>query len=355
MAFVLDQLEPGKFGLCSGTVVAPNLILTAGHCAVDIETGEIHPASGYAVVTGNVNWTSSPRQVIGVSQVLVFPNYQIGGTLQGWGDAALLVLSAPTSAPSIPLATSANAERLQAGTGSLIAGWGETVYEQEAPQTELQWAKTVVQSRGYCEANAPGFHPLGQICTVNPPSFATGICHGDSGGPLIAAGPGGNGVVEIGIASSGYGQCSTTQPNVFTRSDLIATWVNERIAALNPPPAPKRAAPASSIPKAPVLPTLSRGKASLYARQGLAEGLGSRFSRRRQYRATCEEVNSSKQRCGVQWTSGPNDYYGYITIYYAFSEGRLVWGDRYTIHWVNDYCYFDSGHPRRCTIHTARK
>jgi hypothetical protein len=352
LAFVIDELGPEEFGLCTGTVVSPHLVLTAGHCAVDVETGEINDPSGYAVVTGNVNWTSSPRQVSGVSQVLVFPNYHTNGSLEGWGDAALLVLSTPTSAPSIPLATSANAERLQAGTGAQIAGWGRTYYEQEELQTELQWAKTVVQGKGYCEQHAPGFHPLGQICTVNPPSFSTGTCHGDSGGPLIAAGPGGASVVEIGLTSGGYGECSTALPSVFTRADLIASWVKGRIAAFDPPTG---SSPAPAPPAAPKLPTLTRSKAARYVRQGLSEAFGVRFRHVRQYGDRCQAVDSTKQRCGVSWIYGPNDYYGSVTVYYAFNRGEVVWNDRFTIHWVNDHCYFHTNHLSRCAIHTRRR
>ena len=46
-------------GQCSGTVVAPNLVLTAGHCAEDMQTGVVNEASGYRVTTGNVDWARS--------------------------------------------------------------------------------------------------------------------------------------------------------------------------------------------------------------------------------------------------------------------------------------------------------
>lgn len=350
MAAIIDQIDPETVGFCSGTVVSPHIVLTAGHCVVDDETGGIMSPAGYTVVTGNVNWTASPRQVLGVSQILIYPNYIIGGSLDGWGDAALLVLSAPTSAPAISLATSANAERLQPGTPAVIAGWGDTFYGQAKQQRELEWAETVVQSGGYCEGNAPGFHPLGQICTVNPPSFGTGTCHGDSGGPLIAEGPGGSGVIELGVTSSGDPECATSQPHVFTRADLIASWVKGRIAIFDPPPRP---APAPAPPPALTLPVLTRRKAAYYARLALKEHFGARLRRGRQYGADCQRIDDTKRRCGVHWNYRANDYYGSVTIYYAFSGSEVVWDDRFTIHWVNDYCHFYSGHRRSCRIHMA--
>jgi hypothetical protein len=132
-----------EFGTCSGTVVAPNLILTAGHCAVDLATGVTREAAGYRVITGNVNLLAPERQLSRVSLVLVYPHFTLTGSFDGWGDAALLELSTPTTAPTIPLASSANAKRLRAGTHALIAGWGQAEYGQK-PGPQLMWAKSSV-------------------------------------------------------------------------------------------------------------------------------------------------------------------------------------------------------------------
>ena len=74
LAFIVDKRPEGN-GLCSGTVVAPNLILTAAHCAENVETGIANETSGYSVVTGNVDWTSPDRQVSAVSRVVVYPGF----------------------------------------------------------------------------------------------------------------------------------------------------------------------------------------------------------------------------------------------------------------------------------------
>lgn len=44
-AYILD-LRGHEVGQCSGTVVAPNLVLTAGHCAQNMQTGVVNEASG---------------------------------------------------------------------------------------------------------------------------------------------------------------------------------------------------------------------------------------------------------------------------------------------------------------------
>jgi Trypsin len=331
---------------CTGTVVASNLVLTAGHCAENPENGEIHEPGGFRVATGNVTWTSPESEVSGVSRVIVYPHYEISGALNNWGDAGLLELSTPTKAPAIKLASS---EIWKPGTEAAIAGWGDTYYGQETATERLRWAITYVQSKEWCTAEAPGFHPLGQLCAIDPPYYESGTCEGDSGGPLLALRPGTEELVEIGVTSIGYGECSTTWPDVFTRSDLVASWVNARITELAPPP------PAPPPPMEPKPPTMTSAEAKTLVRRGLTEDFRAKFKRRHEYRVRCKRIEAAKQRCGVSWYYGPNDYWGSITVYYFIENGEVFWDDRYAIHWVNDHCYYHTSHWRSCQVHTRRR
>jgi hypothetical protein len=220
MAYIaFESEEAGE--RCSGTVVAPRLVLTAGHCAESTETGSINEPSTYRVVTGNADWADeADRQVLDVSKVIVYPDFNRNSLTD---DAALLELSTPTTAPAIGLAT--NLGGMPAGTAAIIAGWGTTFYEQEYATERLRWAETAVQGPSYCNEHAQPFDGQDELCVIDPPSYSTGACHGDSGGPLLAEWPEGQGVVEIGITSHIYGECSTDEPSVFTRSDLVASWV----------------------------------------------------------------------------------------------------------------------------------
>jgi secreted trypsin-like serine protease len=219
MAYVLD-FKGDSAEQCSGTVVAPNLVLTAGHCAEDVQSGAVNEAAGYQVTTGNVDWAApqAERQVSGVSRVIVCGCFDRDTTV---GDVALLQLSTPTSAPAIALAA-----RPPAGTAALLAGWGETHVGQATPVERLQWANTLVQSPQSCEREATPFNPQGEICTIDAPARQTGACFGDSGGPLLVSEPSAiGGMVQIGVASHVYDECTTTSPSVFTRVDAVAAWV----------------------------------------------------------------------------------------------------------------------------------
>jgi hypothetical protein len=60
MAFIMysDSSDTPVFS-CSGTLVSSNVVLTAGHCAVDESTGVPFDPSRYRVVTGPVDWTDT--------------------------------------------------------------------------------------------------------------------------------------------------------------------------------------------------------------------------------------------------------------------------------------------------------
>jgi hypothetical protein len=249
-AFVVyEDPDTGDVSVCSGTVVSAQLVLTAGHCAVDLETGVADEPAGYAVVTGSLDWTSPARQVSPVSRTIVDPSYD---PVTGDGDTALLVLSSPTTAPAVPLASDPGDLSLMGpGTPAQIAGWGLTLADTIPDQ--LQWGVSVVQSPGYCAAAAADLAMTldagRQTCAIDAPTFADGTCNGDSGGPLLAQR--GDGTwVEIGITNWGAANCSTGVPDFFARADAISPWVGGWIQALSPPAAP--AAPAApSTPPAP--------------------------------------------------------------------------------------------------------
>jgi secreted trypsin-like serine protease len=223
MAFVVDFPGGETVTTCSGTVLAPRVVLTAAHCVLDEQTGALNDAAGYRVVTGTVNWTFPERQVSEISRLIPYPRFGTGR--DGFGDAALLVLATPTTAPSIPIATDANARLLRIGTHAVIAGWGQTSFDQKDLTESLMWAKTVIES-DRCEGL------WGRICAIDFPKASSGACHGDSGGPLVAAGRRTHGWIEIGITEAGFDRCTTRRPQFFTRTDLISSWVRSRIAQI---------------------------------------------------------------------------------------------------------------------------
>ncbi len=350
LAFV--QAEKGsEISFCTGAVVSPRVILTAGHCAENIENGTLRSPEEYAVATGVADLRGATAEnVFDVGQVVVYPGFEPGFLR---GDAGLLILSRSTAAPPIRMATSGDAALLAPRTPIAIAGWGKTSGQSESISPILQAAETVIQGSSYCQRAAGAFYPFFtsqvQFCAINPPNYFTATCHGDSGGPAIARDASGS-LVEVGITSLGDPECSTDEPNVFTRVDRISSWVSRWIAATEQG-AP---APDATVPRLR-LPFMSVVRARSLVARSLAEELGSRWKRGHAKRIGCERIEREKVKCGVSWWQGSNDYWGTITVYFLQEHGIVYWNDRYKIHFVDDYCWWHSGHRQTCVIRTFRR
>lgn len=317
---------------CSGTLVTSRLVLTAGHCAVSEGTGVPLNPSGYRVVTGAVDWTDAAhRHISRVSRVVLNPAFDPVGPTH---DVSLLVLSAPVSQPTVPLWSTGE---LFGGTSALIAGWGDTYAGDPYQQTLLLFASTVVQGPAYCgQPFFAGyvFDPSSEVCAINPPSYATGTCSGDSGGPLLIQGAGG-GPLEVGVTSIGPADCDTATPDFFTSVAPIDPWV-------------RSVAKSTAVPS---LPLMTIADAQFYVRKVLAHFTQAWWAIRHNVKLSCSRVSNSRVQCAFTFWSGEHDYYGQITVYYYTANRQVYWKSIYAINWVNDHCYFHTSHPKTCPTH----
>ncbi|HEY1775195.1 MAG TPA: serine protease [Solirubrobacteraceae bacterium] len=236
LALISDNLGGGETAYCTGTVVAANVVLTAAHCLED-ESGNLEPAAGFTVASGTVDPTDDPKQVSGASQVLIYPGYN---RTEDNGDAGLLILSTSTSAPAATLANSSDSTYLQSGTSVAVAGWGLTGANATAEPATLQWASMGIQENTYCEVyddqDNLQFQFNYEFCALGAQGAPVSVCHGDSGGPAFVV-PSPGTLIEVGIVDRGDNGCAPNVPSIFTRVDLLQSWVAQEIAA-NPPTAP---------------------------------------------------------------------------------------------------------------------
>lgn len=335
---------------CTGTVVAPRVVLTAGHCVEDIESSSITEPTHIAVATGISNLRKIPRdQISEVTQVLAYPNFN-PTKLQG--DAGLLILARPVAAPPIPLATTAEASLYEAGDELTIAGWGiDDRFTGHAPN-QLQAATVPIQEASRCKQATrrfyPFYDPTHQLCTLDVPHFKVTSCHGDSGGPAIATRTDGT-MVEVGVTSLGDGTCNPSSPAVFTRVDQIQSWVQSWIDAVEAGgPTPQIVVPKSHIP------LLTRERAEELSAIALEEQLGSRFQHGQERQIRCARQSKARLKCGITWFQGADDYFGTTTVFYAIRHNVVLAGVHFTVHWVNDQCYFHSGHRASCQVQTKK-
>ena len=213
--------DEGSFS-CTGTVIAPKVVLTAGHCVESEGEFVANPASSYIVTTG----VADVREVTlanesTVSHAIFYPNFE---SARPQIDAGLLILDAPVAAPALPMATPSKPELRKPGTPITIAVWGLPDPKSEVVPKVLRAAEGLkLQSTGFCQQHIPdlpfdfpAFTPASQSCALDTPNHTVSGCFGDSGGPAIAHRADGT-PVEIGIIVKGSLRCAPTQPNVFTQ------------------------------------------------------------------------------------------------------------------------------------------
>jgi len=213
---------------CAGTLVTPNYILSAAHCADDDST----PAYVIIGKHSRLYYQKEPGvERIDVKRVITHPDHRDGFD---WindhlmNDIVLLELKA--SSRHTPVKLSFDANRLKAGTGLRVMGWGTTSYDRTRPE-ELQIADVDYIPNSVCEKSKGKIRPTStydktyegyvtddMMCAARSGKDA---CSGDSGGPLIIPGNSPAQDLQVGIVSWGYGCASANFPGICKSIDEI--------------------------------------------------------------------------------------------------------------------------------------
>jgi secreted trypsin-like serine protease len=348
LAYIEAGNERSGFA-CTGTVVAPRVVLTAAHCAENVETGTFSKPGEYAVAIGVANpKQASPENIFAVTETHVFPSFDPGVV---HGDAAVLILSRPTTAPPLALAGADDAALYEGGASVAVAGWGLTAAQSRQAPANMRSATMTVQKDSTCRRKTKGFYKdysgVFQVCLLSPPKNKSGTCFGDSGGPAIAARPDGT-AVELAVISVVGPLCTPQAPNVLTRVDYVSSWVAEWIAAVEtgvPPPFVDPAAP---------LPVMKKSTGEEFAIFTLLDAFGERFSSASRVAGNCKRASDTRFRCEIAWIAKGTIYAGIISPFYVRAQQTRAWNSHFQVRWAPKRCVDNEFSGRGCRIHSKR-
>jgi endonuclease G len=217
-AAILYTLNGTEGQECSGTLVAPTVVLTAGHCdpAVSPDIGQLT----HVLVGTNSLAHPEDGETLPVASVKSYPNSQSSV------DISVIVLAHPSTVKPRPIATGWARLDIQNGAAVEFVGYGAIDRNALMYINELQQAQSTITdfdctTSSGCNSAAKPDGELG--------AGGNGIdtCPGDSGGPAYLLVD--YGIYLAGVTSRSYDNATVacSQGGIYERPDKVVDWIEQ--------------------------------------------------------------------------------------------------------------------------------
>jgi hypothetical protein len=195
---------------CTGTLIAPDLVLTAGHCAGDI----------VSVIVGTNDYERG-GEAIEVAETHEHPD--------SWNtyDVAVLVLDHAATVPPRTIARDCVLPYLEDGADVTIVGFGATDEDATEYSSELMQAFTTIGDADCSDLERdcnPAVSPGGELVAGGD---GVDSCTGDSGGPLYLRTPKGDYLVGVTSRAAQPSDVPCGDGGIYARADAVVPWIEQ--------------------------------------------------------------------------------------------------------------------------------
>lgn len=227
---------------CTGTLIRPNVVLTAAHCVLN--DGYSHPV--YATVgrieLNDTHVENGRAKTFRTIASIVHPEYQGLGSAN---DIAVMLLNESSKAPAVRL----SAESPRENDETWVVGYGvqklgtleESGQRVEVLSGRLQKTALRIKEKTFCDIPEADFRTQeGMLCTAGVKEGSS-ACKGDSGGGLFLhqkkqndpkEGLSSKETIQVGVVSYGDSRCMSEDSGVFTDVASVTDWVDQAISRL---------------------------------------------------------------------------------------------------------------------------
>jgi len=199
---------------CTGTLIAPDVVLTAGHCI------GVHPVE---VIVDTIDYGSSGGERIAVASAHAYPSWDTTY------DVGVLVLASPAKAkPRAIAATCTLDTALYDGAAVRLVGFGLTTASGTGDNSRLHQAVVPVTDAACSDPLAcqPRVAPDGEFMAGGGGKDS---CFGDSGGPVYVEAARTGSAALAGVVSRGMGEPGAPcgGGGVYVRADKVVPWIEK--------------------------------------------------------------------------------------------------------------------------------
>lgn len=210
--FTVNLRVSGKF-ICGGSLIAPQIVITAAHCVKNIKPSQL-------TVVGGVTYLSESGVRRGVSKIVIPKEYN---QRTYHTDIAVLKLSGDMSGNNIEIIELCKAN-WKLGDYIDVYGWGAISENNNHESNQLRTVKVPLVTRKRC---SDMYKVDGSRITQT--MFCAGdlkgkdACFGDSGGPAVFKNQ------LCGVVSWGVGCARTNFPGVYTNIKTVRNFIDRAI------------------------------------------------------------------------------------------------------------------------------